>query len=593
MNGSCKHKLATVPILIVMALLLASCSEVRQPKVSRFFSETPPPARQELRWSNGGLPRTLDPAMVSSPPETDVVRAIFEGLTELHPATLEERPAVAESWGASDDLIVWRFTLRKDARWSNGERVRAEDFVRSWRRALTVREASVHRSLLFNIRGAVQLAAANEEREAETMAIRVPAMVLRAAEEEPMKAPERETVAPTVAFGAVAEDEQTLVVRLVTPDRDFAKLVAHPVFRPVYSDDTDLTAEKVSDDLVSNGPFTLASFDKDGVALRRSENYWNNEAVKLETVRFVPAENSDAALEAYRTGAVDAVTNADFSPLALKLLEPYDDFRRTTFAAINVYEFNIERPAFRDRRVREALAIAIERERLTDGELEGATQPAYSFLPFSQSPKGTLVQDTEKARELLETAGYPDGSGFPTVKLTVNRNDTQIRIAKSVAEMWRRNLNIETEVIVRESSEMETARNARDFDLIRRGVVLPTNAEAANLKRILGDVYRSHPPSPGPQVPSAGVDVNGSAPGATVTSPDPEPGSRESLAAATIANEDDALFQLTAIPLYFPTSYSLVRPFVIGFEANSLDATLLHEVFIDTEWTMPPLTSEE
>jgi ABC-type oligopeptide transport system substrate-binding subunit len=339
----------------------------------------------------------------------------------------------------------------------------------------------------------------------------------------------------------------------------------------------------------------VASFDNDGVVLRRSESYWNHKAVKLETVRFVPAASSDAALDAYRNGAVDAVTNADFSPLALKLLEPYDDFRRTTFAALNIYEFNIERPPFRDRRVREAMAIAIDRERLTDGELEGATQPAYAFLPFSQAPKGKLVQDNERARELLETAGYPDGVGFPLVRLTVNRNDTQIRIARSVAEMWRRNLNIKTEVVVRESAEMEAARSARDFDLIRRGVVLPTNAEAANLRSIVGDAYQPQMSGADKNVerPSPGSEAKGTPPGNTAQTPSTVPTPGEPPITASIGSEEDALFQLTAIPLYFPTSYSLVRPFVIGFEANSLDATLLHEVFIDTEWAMPSEQAEE
>ena len=107
---------------------------------------------------------------------------------------------------------------------------------------------------------------------------------------------------------------------------------------------------------------------------------------------MVAAENAEQALAAYKAGDIDAVTNADFEPLALKLLEPFEDFRRRPHAAVNFYEINHERAPFDDRRVREALAIAIERERLTEGEMEGTTRPALSFLSFSRDPEAVIVE---------------------------------------------------------------------------------------------------------------------------------------------------------------------------------------------------------
>src|SRR5436853_2749338 len=95
---------------------------------------------QEFRWSDGGLPQTFDPALAAAPPDTDAVRALFEGLTDYDPLTLKPVPAVATRWESSDDSRVWTFYLRDDARWSTGEPVTAVDFVRSWQRTLNLGE---------------------------------------------------------------------------------------------------------------------------------------------------------------------------------------------------------------------------------------------------------------------------------------------------------------------------------------------------------------------------------------------------------------------------------------------------------------------
>jgi len=128
--------------------------------------------------------------------------------------------------------------------------------------------------------------------------------------------------------------------------------------------------------------------------------------------------------------------------------------------------------------------LSIDRDRLTDGELEGSTQPAAGFLPLGDKKVSRLILDIEKARGLLEKAGYPNGERFPQIRLVVNRNDTQQRIARSVARMWKQNLNLETLIIVKESSEIEAVKASGDYDLIRRGVVLPTADEMVCLTAI-------------------------------------------------------------------------------------------------------------
>jgi len=281
--------------------------------------------------------------------------------------------------------------------------------------------------------------------------------------------------------------------------------------------------------------------------------------------------------------------------LALKLLSPYEDFRRTTHSALNFYDVNTSKPPFSDRRVRQALSNAIERERLTEGEMEGLTRPALGFLPFGTRTKLKLSQDKDKARELLDEAGFPAGENFPVIRLVVNRNDTQQRIARSVARMWKQNLNLETEIIVKEAGELELARKTGDFDLVRRGVVLPTIDEAASFMAIFKSPYEpgEEPVEAigGARSPTRGIQPN-------LNSVVGEGDSRTGVSSAAdtdgemIMTEEEAILELRAIPLYFPTSYSLVKPYISGFEINSLDALSLSNVLIDNNW-QPKTTKGE
>src|SRR5260370_37060746 len=110
---------------------------------------------QEFRWSDGGLPKVFDPALATAPPDTDAVRALYEGLTEFDSSASSAVPALATSWSSSTDGRTWTFYLRHDARWSNGDSVTAHDFVRSWKRVLNMGQKSPNARLLSNIEGAV------------------------------------------------------------------------------------------------------------------------------------------------------------------------------------------------------------------------------------------------------------------------------------------------------------------------------------------------------------------------------------------------------------------------------------------------------
>jgi oligopeptide transport system substrate-binding protein len=578
-------KTLTLAGVCVGVLIISSCTELKRPEPNPYLAETQPPAVKELRWSNGAAPKSLDPALSNTAPETDIVRAIYEGLTVTDPKTLDVAPGVAESWTVSDDGLVWTFKLRDEAKWSNGKAVTANDFVRSWKRLNQMGPRAAHRNLLENIakaEGGIRSADTKPSQDFEFPQPSESENESGDAAIEPSVTPEpTASVEPTPAkkdepeLDVSAPDAETLVVKLVRADSEFPRVVAHPIFSPIF-DDKKIEAEKAKDvETVTNGAMKVESVEGSSIALIRSENYWDGDAVKLDKITFVSSAKPDEALAAYRDGKVDVVTNTEFAPLAQKLFSPYADFKKSAFAALNFYEINSRTAPFNDRRVREALAISLEREKISEVELEGTTLPAFSFLPFANESGTKIVQDKDRAAELLEQAGFPGGVGFPTVRLVINRNDVQQRVARAAARMWKANLNIDTNIIVAENAELEEIRKSGSFDLLRRGVVFPTSSEFVSMSATFGNDAATSP------VSSGGIPQGSIAPSA-----DPSP-----VATPTSDNdggntltEAQAVFEMHAIPIYFPMSFSLVKPYVNGFEINSLDSISVTDISIDSEW---------
>ncbi len=538
---------------------------------------------QEFRWFDGGLPQTFDPAFAAAPPDTDVVRAIFEGLTDYDPRTLTTVPAVATRWEPSNNGRTWTFYLRDDARWSNGEAVTAKDFVDSWQRTMKIGELAPHTGLLSNIAGA------NTMSSSTAPAPSAPASQGRSARRNDGRT---NAVSGARQFGAEAVSDRVLRVDLESPDMNFPALVAHPVFRPVKLQTDETTKRLEPHDLVSNGAFDVAQSEVNRVLLKRADHYWGKDDVNLERVEFVGARNAEAALAAYRAGEVDAVTNSPFEPLVLKLLASYKDFRRETYGALTYYSFNLSHEPFDDVRVREALAIAIDRDRLSQDEMGGATEPAKRFLPEAMSESKQAVvsktelleKDIERARQLLAEAGFPNGEGFPRMKLLINRNEQQRIVAQSVAEMWKSTLNIDTETVVKPWEEYEAAIRAGDYDVVRRGLVMQTTDEITNLRMLFDQEPRPIETTPSGQ--SAG-----GAPSQQVPGSGGRPSENSTAKLPSIHSESEALNELRAIPLYFASSYALVKPYVVGFDSNVLDTPSLKRVRIETNWTAPKTAS--
>lgn len=574
-------------LIVCLSLFLSGCIVPKQPDV--YYGQNKAPQKQEFRWSNGGLPKIFDPTFAAVPPDTDAVRAMYEGLTDLDSATLKPIPAVAWKWESSVDGREWTFHLRQNARWSNGDAVTAHDFVQSWQRVLNNKTNAPHAKLMANIEGAF-----NVEKPVETAPspnpLQNPAPIYQT-EQNGHKENNGKNKSDEKKLEVVAVNDFELKVKLIHPDPNFPSLVAHPVFRPIHKNFTETTKPISSEQVVTNGAFELTKNSQEGVVIEKAKNYWDAETVNLEKVLFVPTHDVESALASYKAGDVDAVTNTRFEPLGLKLLEPYKDFRKTTYSALTYYRFNTANKPFDDKRVREALAIALDRERISEDTLDGASLPADSFLPHqekSMSKKGApsleLEMNVDKAKQLMTEAGFANGVGFPKIRLLINRNDQQKRIANAVADMWKKALNIETEIIIKNWDEYEEAINKGEYDIVRRGMVMQTTDETANMIAMFepltshqaeqnleeqGQILKLSPtPNNTPAQKKEDI-VNNSANVQPVVQ---------------ILSEEQALKELPAIPIYFSSSYSLVKPYITGFNSNLLDVPSLKQVRIRTDW---------
>lgn len=651
-------------VSIVLTLLLGGCAELRKPKVEPFYGgAVVAPVRKEFRWSNGKLPRHLDPARVSLPSENDLVRAIYEGLTELDSKTLKAMPAAAESWSATEDNRVWTFQLRQNAVWSNGKPVTAADFERSWKRLVEPGKDIPNAKLLKNIVGAEKFLSddviqilpdeefENAEKDApgdgddpfgrstDNLSKNRPASdTARNAESSPASAAipvndenpdssDRDTVDPkavalpspaakrarnTKWMGAQAIGVRTLKVTLLQPDKDFPALVAHPIFRPVFDDKTDLINIENFNDVVTNGAFRISRIDSEEIILERSESYWDAQNISLGQVRMIAKKDAESALAAYRANEIDALTNTHFEPLALKLLKPYEDFRREAHAALTFYQFNPRSRPVSDRRVREALAISLDRDRLTKDAMDDSAVPAFDFLPFTEEAQNVFMPNMGRARMLLEEAGFSAENPVPTLRLLVNRNDLQIRLSREAKKMWRQNLGIEVEIVVKGREEFEEAIRRGDFDLVRRGEVLASASETAGMMALFEPlrieqklpVVTADPESLSDDAPEAKNEEkqpveNVSTNAERLNEAAIEPANTVDRKAVVLTNvvedaaplvltREQAVQQLPGIPLYFPVSYALIKPYVQGFEANALDAPNLKTVRLDEAWKPGP-----
>ena len=402
-----------------------------------------------LYWGNGTEPASLDPHIATGVPEHHIMSSVMEGLVLKDRKSLEPRPGVAESWTISDDGRIYTFKLRDDARWSNGDPHIANDYVWSWWRALQPALGNQYAYMLFPIKNAKRY----YDRETEDFG----------------------------DVGVKALDQRTLQVTLTNPTPYFLQLLDHYSLFPVHqatiekfgNADQRGTRWSYEGNLVSNGPFKLDEWKINRhITVTRNLHYWDNDNVALNGIVFKPVENTVTEERMFRAGQLHVTSSVPADKISTYRKSNSTELKIAPYLGTYFYRLNIKTPQLQDRRVRRALGMAIDREKLVENITKGGQIPAYTMTPpgtMGYYPKSTLAFDPEGAKNLLSEAGYPNGEGFPAIEILYNTNEGHRKIAVALQEMWKEYLNIDIKLLNQEWKVYLATESAGDYQISRGG----------------------------------------------------------------------------------------------------------------------------
>jgi oligopeptide transport system substrate-binding protein len=398
--------------------------------------------RADLVILNGAEPESIDPAVITGQLDGRICYALFEGLLHFDRFG-KPQPGIAEHWDLSSDGKTYTFHLRAHARWSNGDPVTANDFLLSWKRILLPETASEYAYLLYHVKNAQPF---NEG-----------------------------TLKDFGSVGLTAIDDRTFRVELEAPVPYFLDLCSFATLLPVHL----ATLEKYGDDwikpdkLVNNGPFLLKEWRLNyRIRLQKNPLYWDASHVALNTIDALPIDNSITAYNFYASKVADLILDKGLTPPSLiPELKSRPDFHAAPFLGNYFIRFNVKRKPLEDVRVRQAFAMAIDRERIVQKITQAGEPPAYSFTPpgtaSGYQPPKMFGRDVQKARRLLAEAGYPDGKGFPTVTYLYDSKKLNEDIAVEIQNMLSDALGVHVELQKQEWKVYLNSLSRLDYDFAR------------------------------------------------------------------------------------------------------------------------------
>ncbi|MCM2131659.1 peptide ABC transporter substrate-binding protein [Larsenimonas rhizosphaerae] len=492
-----------------------------------------------LNIGTQGEPASLDTARIGgSVWENDILGDIYEGLVTLDPEG-QYVPGVARDWRVSDDGLSWTFHLRDDAKWSDGAPVTAQDFKLAFSRLFMPENGAVYASLFYPIRGAEPITKGEESMD---------------------------------ALGIDTPDDHTLVFHLNQPTPYFPTLLAHIAASPVPAHVIKRYGKDWAsmEHITTNGAFTPVKWvSQDHLTTVRNDNFHDADSVSLEGVNFYPIENRNSGLTRFRSGELDIVR--DFPPARIDALkEQLPGAVHLAPQLANYYFALNQRPGHptADRRVREALNLAVARDVIARHIMGGTVTASSSFVPDgvahydARSMPGMgpdMKARQARARRLLEEAGY--GPDKPlTLELRYSTTEANKRIAVALAAMWKP-LGVKTQLINAEGRVHYADLAAGKFDVGRASWVADFD-DASNFLGILtSDAVKNY----GGYHSEAFDTLMEKA--ATTQDLD----ARQDVLQQA---EQQMLDDYAVLPVYIDTSRNLVKPDIEGFADNALNRHL-------------------
>lgn len=490
-----------------------------------------------LQRGNGAEPETLDFHQSSGVPEANIERDLFEGLL-TDSADGKPEAGVAETWDISSDGKTYTFHLRRDAQWSDGSPLTADDFVYAWRRALAPSTASQYAFILWSMVGAEDFS-------------------------------KGKNTDPT-SIGVKASDAHTLVVTLKAPTPYFLGLLTHHMAYPL----PQKAVEKFGKDwtkpanIISNGAYLLKDWQPQAqITLVKNPHYRRFNDINVDSVVYIPTEDKATELKRFRAGELDITDDIPNDQTAWVKENLPNALHNSPYIGTYYYAFNLKDSVFKDNvKLRRALSLAIDRDILTEKLTQSGEQPAFGWLPavdnYTQQtmPEKSLDKTARLAlaKQLYAESGYSADKPL-TLELLYNTSDNHKKLAIAVAAMWKQTLGVQTNLRNEEWKVYLNSRKQKQFQVVRSGWIGDYNDAYSFLSLFKSDVGEMN--TAAYQNPNYDKLIHAAENEADATK------RREDLQQA----EQVLLTDMPIIPIYHYTTQHLVNPKISGWVDNVMD----------------------
>ncbi len=421
----------------------------------------------------GPNPETLDPALNSAIDASNTIITIFEPLLLINENN-EVIGGQAESWEASEDGLTWTFTMRDGLKWSDGTDLNAKDFEYSFKRMADPDTAAPYAETCLGMIEGFEEAAGFPDADGNP------------------------TVEPNLdALNVKASDDgKTLTIVLAYPCSYFDKIVAFAAMSPVQKATVEANGDAwctSPDTYVCNGPFMITEWTpSERIVLTKNPNYvggWDSSKIVSESITLLLLEDSSASFAAYNSGEAVLIKDVPTDEIpSLTKAEDGGDFYVDTILGTYYVSLNLKRDAFKDAKVRKALALAIDRDYVANTIMQGTYSTADSIVGpgivdeqgyFHDNGNAPYISadyeaNLAEAKKLLAEAGYPNGEGYPTIEYSCNDAGYHVPLAEYLQQAWG-DLGITLTINKMEWSSFTPARRAGEYDVARNGWVMDYN----------------------------------------------------------------------------------------------------------------------
>ncbi len=404
LNAATFCRLARLITLLLLALASACKS-------------APQSSDKHFRVNLGTEPPSLDWSLATDHVSFNVISNLMVGLTEFD-KDLKPAPVIAKSWDFQDGGKKIVFHLRDDVQWSDGKKVRAQDFEYSWKRLLNPKTASQYAYILFDVANAQEY---NEGKVKEASSV-----------------------------GVQAPGDQTLIVTLRHPASYFLAITTFEVTYPQRQDIIEKFDTRWTEpgNIVTNGPFRLQTWRHENqIELSANPTFFRGKP-SLENVTMYMVNEKTTAVTMFEQGNLDFIDDHSIPPLDKPRLSKLSGYKLVPQLRGEYYSFAVDRKPFDNPQVRKAFAMAIDRDVLPK-ILQGGQTPATSWVPpgmLAHNPEIGLKFNPDEARRLLKEAGYPDGKGLPPIVLGYNTDEEKKLVAEAIQSMWQKHLGVVVQI---------------------------------------------------------------------------------------------------------------------------------------------------